>query len=80
MKSLVVPLGAEPTIAAWITDLIANGLQVGIADIPTWAHLLILFVTGGALAVINRQTVTPTVKLNQTQSPTAINSAERIEP
>jgi hypothetical protein len=55
-------LGPEPTLILYGVLAALNAIQVAAISMPDWAHALIIAVTAGVAAVVNRSQVSPVAK------------------
>lgn len=55
-------LGPEPTLIIYAVLAAVNAVQVAAIGMATWLHVVILAVTAGLGAVVNRSQVTPVAK------------------
>jgi hypothetical protein len=68
-------LGPEPTLILYGVLAALNAIQVAALNIPDWAHAIIIAVTAGLAAVVNRSQVTPVAKAPPVTPPVAPPSA-----
>jgi hypothetical protein len=68
-------LGPEPTLILYGVLAALNAIQVAAISMPDWAHAIIIAVTAGLAAVVNRSQVTPVAKAPPVAPPVAPPSA-----
>jgi hypothetical protein len=55
-------LGPEPTLILYGILAALNAVQVAVLNIPDWVHAIIIALSAGIVAVLNRAQVTPVAK------------------
>lgn len=58
-------LGREPTLIVYSLLAALNAVQWAAISTPTWVHILVLAVTAGLAAFVNRAAVVPVAKVNR---------------